>query len=177
MSDDDWIESTITLGGGTSNVQTVSTTGNVDFTGTGLSMDFTAKTGTDDIVDTCIDSQPNENPCGINTVFDEQYWVVNQYGTGTFEANLTFIIDENLIQLEEDNPGFLRLYTRESNSDGAWAYLTDATIVDAENKNKPFTDEHLTGILKQKGYNIARRTVAKYREQLSIPVARLRKEL
>ncbi|MCD4745388.1 MAG: RNA polymerase factor sigma-54 [Bacteroidales bacterium] len=49
--------------------------------------------------------------------------------------------------------------------------------VDAENKNKPHTDEQLTGILKQKGYNIARRTVAKYREQLSIPVARLRKEL
>jgi len=39
------------------------------------------------------------------------------------------------------------------------------------------TDEQLTDILKEKGYNIARRTVAKYREQLNIPVARLRKEL
>ena len=47
----------------------------------------------------------------------------------------------------------------------------------AENKDKPLTDEHLTDILKEKGYNIARRTVAKYREQLDIPVARLRKEL
>lgn len=53
--------------------------------------------------------------------------------------------------------------------------LTDC--IDAENKSKPLTDEQLTGILKEKGYNIARRTVAKYREQLSIPVARLRKEL
>jgi RNA polymerase sigma-54 factor len=46
-----------------------------------------------------------------------------------------------------------------------------------EEKSKPLTDEQLTDILKDKGYNIARRTVAKYREQLNIPVARLRKEL
>ncbi len=53
--------------------------------------------------------------------------------------------------------------------------LTD--FIDAEEKGKPLTDEQLTEILKDKGYNIARRTVAKYREQLNIPVARLRKEL
>jgi len=50
-------------------------------------------------------------------------------------------------------------------------------IIASENKRKPFTDEHLTKLLKEKEYNIARRTVAKYREQLGIPVARLRKEL
>ena len=47
----------------------------------------------------------------------------------------------------------------------------------AEDKKKPLTDDKLTKILKEKGYNIARRTIAKYREQLEIPVARLRKEL
>jgi RNA polymerase sigma-54 factor len=41
----------------------------------------------------------------------------------------------------------------------------------------PLTDERLTDILQEKGYQIARRTVAKYREQLNIPVARLRKEI
>ncbi len=46
-----------------------------------------------------------------------------------------------------------------------------------EEKRKPLADEKLTEILKEKGYNIARRTVAKYREQMGIPVARLRKEL
>ncbi|MBR6847678.1 MAG: RNA polymerase factor sigma-54 [Bacteroidales bacterium] len=46
-----------------------------------------------------------------------------------------------------------------------------------ENKAKPLTDEELMNVLKEKGYPIARRTVAKYREQLGIPVARLRKEL
>ena len=47
----------------------------------------------------------------------------------------------------------------------------------AENKRKPLSDEQLTDMLQEKGYNIARRTVAKYREQLNVPVARLRKEL
>ncbi len=49
--------------------------------------------------------------------------------------------------------------------------------IDAENKKKPVTDEELTAILNTKGYLIARRTVAKYREQLGIPVARMRKEV
>lgn len=49
--------------------------------------------------------------------------------------------------------------------------------IEAEQKRKPLTDEKLAGLLKEKGYNIARRTIAKYREQLNIPVARLRKEL
>lgn len=50
-------------------------------------------------------------------------------------------------------------------------------IIDAEDKNKPYSDDKLEKILNDKGYNIARRTVAKYREQLNIPVARLRKEI
>jgi len=51
------------------------------------------------------------------------------------------------------------------------------TVVLEENKKKPLTDEKLAAILKEKGYPIARRTVAKYREQLDLPVARLRKEI
>ncbi|MHC2991981.1 RNA polymerase sigma54 factor [Pontibacter sp. HJ8] len=50
-------------------------------------------------------------------------------------------------------------------------------IIDKESKRKPLSDEKIEQILNEKGYNIARRTVAKYREQLNIPVARLRKEL
>lgn len=50
-------------------------------------------------------------------------------------------------------------------------------IVDSENKNKPYSDEQLCAMLQAKGYEIARRTIAKYREKLGIPVARLRKEL
>ena len=49
--------------------------------------------------------------------------------------------------------------------------------ISEEDKRKPYTDEQLMEVLKTKGYNIARRTVAKYREQLGLPVGRLRKEL
>ena len=50
-------------------------------------------------------------------------------------------------------------------------------LIGSEDKKKPFSDQALAVGLKTKGYNIARRTVAKYREQMSLPVARLRKEL
>jgi RNA polymerase sigma-54 factor len=53
--------------------------------------------------------------------------------------------------------------------------LSDA--IEGEEKKRPLTDEKLAELLNDKGYNIARRTIAKYREQLNIPVARLRKEL
>jgi RNA polymerase sigma-54 factor len=52
-----------------------------------------------------------------------------------------------------------------------------SNLIEAEDKRKPLADEDLTEMLNEKGYNIARRTVAKYREQLNIPVARLRRGL
>lgn len=50
-------------------------------------------------------------------------------------------------------------------------------LIESEDKQKPLSDEKIEELLNQKGYNIARRTVAKYREQLNIPVARLRKQM
>ncbi|MFN3908725.1 MAG: RNA polymerase factor sigma-54 [Flavobacterium sp.] len=50
-------------------------------------------------------------------------------------------------------------------------------VIEQEDKNKPLPDDQLADILKEKGYPIARRTIAKYREQLDIPVARLRKKM
>jgi RNA polymerase sigma-54 factor len=50
-------------------------------------------------------------------------------------------------------------------------------LIDEEDKGKPLSDDKLEKALRGQGYNIARRTVAKYREQLDLPVARLRKEL
>ena len=52
-----------------------------------------------------------------------------------------------------------------------------ADIIANEDKRKPLSDQKLMEVMKEKGYDIARRTIAKYREQLDIPVARLRKEL
>ncbi|MTI88323.1 MAG: RNA polymerase factor sigma-54 [Balneolaceae bacterium] len=50
-------------------------------------------------------------------------------------------------------------------------------LVDNENKKKPYSDQQLADLLKEKGYKVARRTVSKYREQLNLPVARLRKQI
>ena len=50
-------------------------------------------------------------------------------------------------------------------------------LINKENKKSPLTDINLSKELNKKGYNIARRTISKYREQLGFPVARLRKEL
>ena len=50
-------------------------------------------------------------------------------------------------------------------------------VISEEDKQKPLPDDQLAEILKEKGYPIARRTIAKYREQLDIPVARLRKKI
>jgi RNA polymerase sigma-54 factor len=49
--------------------------------------------------------------------------------------------------------------------------------IENEDKHNPLPDEKLMEVLNEKGYNIARRTVAKYREQLNLPVARMRKKL
>ena len=51
------------------------------------------------------------------------------------------------------------------------------TIIDQENRRNPLSDQALADLLNEKGYNIARRTVSKYREQLNEPVARLRKQI
>jgi RNA polymerase sigma-54 factor len=50
-------------------------------------------------------------------------------------------------------------------------------LIQKEDKKSPLTDSALSGLLKEKGYPVARRTVAKYREQLEFPVARLRKQI
>ena len=50
-------------------------------------------------------------------------------------------------------------------------------IVDGEHKRKPYTDDELVELMNKKGYQIARRTIAKYRQLLDIPVARLRREV
>ena len=55
--------------------------------------------------------------------------------------------------------------------------ITLKEIIDNENKKKPYSDEQLVKMLSERGYDIARRTVAKYRDRMQIPVARLRKEL
>ena len=50
-------------------------------------------------------------------------------------------------------------------------------IIDGENKQKPLTDDEIVDMMNDKGYNVARRTIAKYRDQLGIPKSRMRREI
>jgi len=141
MNNSDWVTSTIPFGGGWSNSHIVSTTGSFVFNG--LTMNVTAKTGTDTIVTTRIDTVPNLDPPDAYDVFDHQYWVINQYGGGTLETDLTFTFYEDLTSVDESNPYRIKLYTRTANSDGEWTYLASATSVSASGNTATF--EGITG--------------------------------
>lgn len=85
-----WVTSTIPLAGGASNTQIVSSTETVTFTVSGLETDFTAKSGTNTFVATKLTTSPNLTPQGQQEVFDDQYWIVQEYETGIFTTDLSF---------------------------------------------------------------------------------------
>lgn len=103
--------------------------------------------------------------------------------TGLDISTVSRVANSKFVQTEYGNMRLKDLFSESlQNKDGEEVstlevkkILTD--VIAQENKRKPLSDEKLKDILKEKGYNIARRTIAKYREQLNIPVARLRKEL
>jgi hypothetical protein len=136
MDNSDWVASTIPFATGTSNSQT-ETTGVVNFTGTDLSMNFSTQNGAV-ITATKLETAPNVNPVGADIVFDSQYWLVNRYGTGSFNTSLTFTISEDLLSVDQSIPSRIKLYTRPRNSDGAWSFLAEATSVDAVNNKATF---------------------------------------
>ena len=136
MTDDDWIESTIPFGAGFSDSQTEAA-GTVDFTDTGLSIFFNSQNGAE-ITVTRIDTIPNINPSEPDTVFDAQYWVVNRYGTGSFDADLTFTLSEDLTAEDESDPSRISLFTRSSTADTNWVYLTNASSVNAAGNKATF---------------------------------------
>nr|MBC8385684.1 VCBS repeat-containing protein [Candidatus Cloacimonadota bacterium] len=138
MTEEDWIDSTIPFGSGFANSQIVSATGNVIFTDTDVTMDFTAKTGIDTFVVTKIESVPNIEPDTDDHICDSQYWVLNKFGSGTFTADLNFDISDDLTRdyaIYAINPEWIKLYERAGNSDDAWAFHSAASSFD------PLTNE------------------------------------
>jgi hypothetical protein len=125
MDDTDWIDSTVPVGGGESDVQIVSNTGPVTFDATGVTMDFTSKTETDTFVATRLDLEPNTLPDGI--AFEPitgRYWIVEQIGAGTFTADLTLDVGEML-----DGEEIIKLFRRDSNAEGGWSLVANAASV------------------------------------------------
>jgi len=158
MADSSWINSTIPFGDGFSSTQT-EVTGTVDFTGTSLSMSFNS-IGSATLTVTRIDTTANINPADPDNVFDEQYWVVNRYGSGGFEAELTFTINEDLLPGEETSPENIKLYTRGSNADTNWVYLASADSIDAANNKAVF--DSIT--------QFSQFIIARYLDTITLPV-------
>ncbi len=136
MTEDDWIDSSIPSGGGISNTQT-ELAGTVNFPGTGFAAFFNSQAGAS-ITVSRIDTYPNINPLFITTTFDAQYWVVNRYGSGTFDVDLNFTIDEDLTIDDQSNPESIALFGRESNSDGNWSFISYAVNIDPANDKATF---------------------------------------
>jgi RNA polymerase sigma-54 factor len=103
--------------------------------------------------------------------------------TGLDISTISRVVNSKYVQTEFGTKRLKEFFSESlQTSDGAEVSTLEvknilSEMIQAENKQKPLSDEKLKDILQEKGYNIARRTVAKYREQLGIPVARLRKEL
>ncbi|MBN1338287.1 MAG: choice-of-anchor D domain-containing protein, partial [Bacteroidales bacterium] len=143
MDNSDWVISTIPFGGGVSATET-ETPGLVDFTGTGLLMDFNSQTGAS-ITATRIDTVPNINPTGPFYPFNSQYWVVNRYGTGSYDADMTFTLSEDLTPEDQVNPSDLGLWTRGSTADTNWAFVCSANAVNAVTNQVTFNNVTMTG--------------------------------
>jgi len=144
---DCWVSSGVPAGGGTSNTQT-ETTGEVIFTGTGLTANFNSQNGALVIV-TKLNNPPNLNP----GLFDEQYWFVDRYGSGSLDVDLTFTVAETLTAEDEQNPERIKLYTREHNSDTHWEFVHSALEVNEINKTAKFNNVGEVG-----QFSISRRT-------------------
>ncbi|MEI8047237.1 MAG: LamG-like jellyroll fold domain-containing protein [Bacteroidota bacterium] len=132
-----WVLSGAPVGGGVSNTQ-AEASGNVNFTGTGLSMFFNSHASAS-ITVSRIDAAPNIN----TSLFDSQYWIINRFGTGTFDANLTFTVSEDLTANDQTSSSRIKLYSRPTNDDNNWIYTQNAVSVDASGNSAIFNN--LTG--------------------------------
>jgi hypothetical protein len=136
MDNQDWISSSIPFAAGIS-VANAEANGNVLFTGTGVDIFYHSQSSADVIV-TELYSAPNAVPDGQDDVFDEQYWVINRFGAGTFSADVTFQLTEDLNASDESDPTRISLFTRESYSDTDWMLQSFASGVDAANNKAIF---------------------------------------
>jgi hypothetical protein len=137
MNDLDWITSTVPLGTGFSCSETEAL-GSLDFTGTGLALDFTLA-GEAELTVTRIDATPNLIPDLNGDILDSEYWVVDRFGGGEFDSGITFSSADTLYASDQQYPSRIYLYHREANSDEDWNYMKAASFVDAANREISFT--------------------------------------
>lgn len=132
------VTATEPVGGGFSNTQT-ETNGSITFNTTDFTANFSSQNGAE-IVASKLELAPNDdNGIGANEVAaDNQYWVVNRYGTGNFSANVSFTLTEDVTVAEQSSPNTLKLYGRNQTSDGNWTLVAHATSVNAATNQVTF---------------------------------------
>ncbi len=118
---------------------TTEANGVVSFTGTGLTANYSSQNGATVIVSR-IDVEPNSvsGIPGDLTALDEQYWAVHRSGTGSFAANVTFTVAEDLTASDAATPSQVQLFYRDQGADGAWSYLASADNVNAATNQATF---------------------------------------
>lgn len=136
----DWLISDIPFGPGYSNMKIIDATGLVNFETTDLTMDVSSKTGVDTIVVNKIEFPPNIEPAIDDSVFNSQYWVINKYGNGSITADISCILNENIVEEDVNLQNSIRLHSRNStSSDSNWTYICNAGIVNDETNTVTFS--------------------------------------
>jgi hypothetical protein len=130
------VTSTAPMGGGVSNLQSVTQTGNYAFAGTNAAINFTSTSGTPyDVVVTRLEGTPlgtQVMDANLRNTHARAYWIVDRYSTTTFAATITYTLDQSLISAADAaSPAVLKLYKRGSNSDGAFDAPISATAANA----------------------------------------------
>jgi hypothetical protein len=138
------VPSTVPAAGGASHHKIISTTGKVDFSGTDLSMDIKSIASTDTVVVSRLDTLPNLNPPGSNTI-EPQYWITDVYGGGNLIADLTFHVLQDITFNDEILPNLNRLYSRGHNSDSLWTFVSNATYALSAGNTVTFNDINHSG--------------------------------
>jgi|GEM_PF-1854127 len=133
-----WAASDVPVAGGTSVTQTEAD-GMVDFSAAGVTMNYSSQNGASVTV-TRLDSAPSALPGTLVTPFDQQYWAVERFGTGSFDVDATFTVSEDLTSADAADPGRIKLFTRASTAgDEPWGVAASAASVDAAANTATFT--------------------------------------
>ncbi len=149
MTDADWVGSSIPFGSGVCYTQAESS-GTMVFTGIGLTMSYTTH-GTASITATKLNCAPNILPADAGDYFNSQYWIIERYGSGTFNVNMELVPNEDLTTNDQSKPNLIKLFTREGNSHGDWTLITSAYSV-----NEALNKARFTGIGSFSQFLIAR---------------------
>ena len=113
------------------------TNGIINYAEAGVEINYSSENNAD-IVISKIQNKPYLLPLNFNQLFDKQYWVLDRYGTGSYEGTISFTLDENLLPEEANDKDQFVLLSRAAHSDGQWIVIDTATVVDTETNKVTF---------------------------------------